>query len=647
MKKYNNKKNKIILFIIGLCISSYVFAATPNKNKNNDKSQWLNSNIKGNYLSEKPLLKDDFYQSVNYEKLIEPENPQIVNEGNVYNARLTLNTQMLEVLKNGDSTNPEHQILHEFYKQFVNWEQRNSVGLKTVIPYIKKINAVKTLTDFESLFNDEVLCYFMPVYGNFRSSPLLDYTQLFKNKEASYDFYTKMLVKAGMKKSEVENLIKNAIDFEEKIFLIEDDLMKQRYVSYAGIEDTFMNYPIKKYLEALNLPSEFTVYNFNYFINNIERISFIDSLYNQENLENLKTVVLCKLILFASNVTDKESFDLKMEYMKQLNGANNYENDDFTVVNYLNEYFPFMLGKIWMKEYFSDEIKKDAENFIWQIVDEYKIEIQKWKWVSESMKYALLNMLNNAVVVLGPTEGFNDYSKIDINKKTLCESAFAMIKYSKNDYYQKILKSKDPSTSLMAPQEFNAYCNPINLNSVSINVLAGYLCGNNYSPDMKFEEKLGAIGVMMGHEISHIFVTTQNGGTVLAGYWKSDDLAQMQKALKPLIDLMNTKEEIPGKYCDGAFKITEMGADYFGMNIALAIARKTPNFDYDLFFQSYAREHYAKGTPELAEILYKDVHPANFLRANCIVQQFDEFYKTYGIKKGDGMYLAPGKRVKF
>lgn len=631
-------------FLLTSCVSSN--NAGEVKQKKNSKSQWINSNIKGNYLPAKSALQDDFYQSVNYEKFTAPDNPQIVNEGNVYDAQKNIREQMIEVLKNEDSENPEHKILHQFYKQAMDWEKRNSVGLNPILPYIKKINSVQTLSDLESLFDDNFLRYFMPLYLNLNTAPsvIIDYVQLFKNKDASFEFYTKMLSKVGFSAAESEEKIKNAIAFEEQIFAKNTDFGYP--VSYAGIEDIFMNYPIKKYLASLDLPEKFTQYDFQYIVLYQERFKFIDSLYTNENLENFKTVMLCKVLLFSSTVTDRESFELNMEFMKQLNGANNYENDDFTVVNYLNTNLPGLIGKIWMDEYFSKETLEDAKNLILQIVEEYKTQISNWDWISDSMKYLVSLLLDNITIVLGPTEGFNDYSKIDINKQTFCESAISIINYSKADSYNLILKSEDPKNCIYYPQVYNAFCYVTGFDYVSINVLAGFLCGNKYSPELPFEEKLGILGTVMGHELSHIFVTTQNGGNFLAGLWKSDDLAQMQKVLKPLIDLMNSKEVLPEKYCNGEFKIPEMGADYFGMNICLKIAEKTPDFNYDLFFQTYAKNHYVKATMELVEEQYIDVHPMSYLRGNCILQQFEEFYETYGIKKGDGMYLAPGKRVK-
>ena len=82
-----------------------------------------------------------------------------------------------------------------------------------------------------------------------------------------------------------------------------------------------------------------------------------------------------------------------------------------------------------------------------------------------------------------------------------------------------------------------------------------------------------------------------------------------------------------------------------GMKCVLRIASQKENFDYDKFCRAYANLWLTKQTlPRVREGLM-DAHPLLYLRINTTVQQYDEFYKTYGVVEGDGMYLAPEDRV--
>ena len=91
---------------------------------------------------------------------------------------------------------------------------------------------------------------------------------------------------------------------------------------------------------------------------------------------------------------------------------------------------------------------------------------------------------------------------------------------------------------------------------------------------------------------------------------------------------------------------TEAIADLCGVKCMLAMARDIEDFDYDLFFRSYAanwRSLYTSNIQYFA--VSQDSHPLNYLRVNVILQQFDEFYDTYDVTEGDGMYLAPEDRL--
>ena len=87
-------------------------------------------------------------------------------------------------------------------------------------------------------------------------------------------------------------------------------------------------------------------------------------------------------------------------------------------------------------------------------------------------------------------------------------------------------------------------------------------------------------------------------------------------------------------------------ADMAGMKCILKMAQKIDGFDYDRFFRANAAMWARIDTREKARwMLGADPHPFNYLRADITVQQFDEFQETYGVKKGDGMYLAPEDRI--
>ena len=96
---------------------------------------------------------------------------------------------------------------------------------------------------------------------------------------------------------------------------------------------------------------------------------------------------------------------------------------------------------------------------------------------------------------------------------------------------------------------------------------------------------------------------------------------------------------------DGKLVSAEATADMGGIKAMLTLAKQKPDFDYDLFFRSYARNYRVNIPYDVEKYYLSDVHPLGFYRVNIGLQQFDEFVTTYGIKEGDGMYLDPENRV--
>ena len=171
-----------------------------------------------------------------------------------------------------------------------------------------------------------------------------------------------------------------------------------------------------------------------------------------------------------------------------------------------------------------------------------------------------------------------------------------------------------------------------------------------YNENASREENLGGIGVVIGHEISHAFDTSGSQfdkDGALKNWWTDADRAAFNDLAAKLIAYYDGIVPYEGAdNYNGTQVQTEAIADMGGLKCMLAIAADDPDFDYDLFFRSFAaiwREQCtAENELQLAQL---DTHPLAFLRVNVTVQQFDEFYETYDIQPGDGMYLAPEERI--
>lgn len=606
-----------------------------------NKDKWINSNIDGNLLVECPSIKDDFYQSVNYDRL-KNESLTSYTNSNAERTNQIIENQMLEILTKEKSDDRDEQLLIDLYNMYLDDEKRNADGIKPILPTIQKIQAIKSLEDFRNSLNDDEIRTSFPISINlssnngFYSVPFCYVNIFFGNNQQNYsDFYEKTLIKIGYDKSKAKRLIQLALEFEKKYS--EQPLKDNNVTSLLIASNSYKNLPLKELVENWNV-SGLVLYGFA----NPSHFEVFNSMYVEENLEIIKTLCILQLISNFANCLDKDFEQIQTDFNNQIYGFSLNERKETAAINFLKNSFSDLFGKVWIKTYFSDEIKKDVEKIIYQILEEYKKEINSWNWMGAGSRYNLTEYLNQLKVFVGYYDFF-DYSDYKLNEN-LYDSVFEMLKYQKNLEAKKCFETFDPNRWLMAPYEYNAYNNWINN---SINILAGFIYGNGYRLDMPIEEKYAAVGCAIAHEISHIFSISTVNGAIMQRLSMQDHNALEEKLTK-IADYYSTFEILDGINCNGTFCKGEIGADVFAMQAILEIAKNIPNFDYKLFFESYAKNNFYKTTENVINLNHQnDTHPPLYLRVNVTVQQFDEFYKTFNIKRKDGMFLKDEDRIEF
>ena len=196
----------------------------------------------------------------------------------------------------------------------------------------------------------------------------------------------------------------------------------------------------------------------------------------------------------------------------------------------------------------------------------------------------------------------------------------------------------------------NAYYTPL-LNAIYI--MDGMTVSPMLDDENNYEEFLAVIGTTLGHEISHAFDT--NGAQFdadgnMVNWWTDDDYSAYIGKTQKVVDYLNSItpfEDYPDMSVDGELVKTEYIADLVSFKPVIAIARQHEDFNWDIFFQARAAMWRMVATEEKeVSQLQSNEHPLGYIRVNAICQQYQEFYDTYDIQPGDGMYLAPADRLE-
>lgn len=645
MKNKTIKKTAIFLIILAPLLLAVCFLCR-------GKSTWLNTTIDGNISSKQPRLEDDFIQSINYDFLKNTPIPDSkISVSKAFSAYDDIKSRMLSYVKdiNLDSEeNLENKAVKYIYDQCSDWDQRNAAGVEPVLPLLKKFQGVQTLEDFESLIYDDEARMFLPFesnYNSFRIRFQFNKKYVAADLRFSSDFYEKMLLKCGYSKTDAKKLVKIAQDFEQKYSRVKTKMSVPLYKNKPNEE--LDPYPIRKFMDASGFGEASGI-----LIEWLEVTEAFFSMYNEENLEALKALCICRLMRISADYLDWDCFELKCEITKKVLGKKLVPQGDEYSIEFLNTIIPMLYGKLWLQNFFSEEVREDVTKFVQSILDEYIADIPDWGWLSVGARYNLCQLLKNTKVIAGYSNSFPDYTGLyrlfadkEYSNETLLDTYIKICNFEKAIDVKKSFSEVDDYVWIDPPQTLNAYYNPGNN---SINLFAGWIWASGYDVNMSIEEKMAKIGTVMAHEISHSFSNPNLYQTTNGHHWNNADSEALNSKLNVYAKYLHKFTLLNGKKCDGELVKFEAGADMFGMTLVLNMAKKIPDFDYQKFFINYSYVWCSKFTRNFFEsFMLKDSHPAHFLRVNAEVQQFDEFYEAFDIKPGDKMYLPPKKRIRF
>lgn len=284
--------------------------------------------------------------------------------------------------------------------------------------------------------------------------------------------------------------------------------------------------------------------------------------------------------------------------------------------------------------------------------------IDEATWMGAETKAQAKDKLSNFIIKIGYPDKWKDYSGLQVNDSlSLYANLQNIARWETDDVIARQANKRVDKTEWgMTPQTINAYYNPT---TNEICFPAAILQPPFFDPTADDAANYGAIGGVIGHEMSHGF-DDQGSQFDKTGnqrnWWTAADKRNFDARTKVLADNFSAFEVLPGVKVNGKQTLGENIGDNGGLNIALRALENamkqnplgvkdgfTPE---QRFFLAWGRVWASNMAPEYVKyLLTVDVHSPNMARVNGALPQIDAWYKAFGVKKGDKLFLPKNKRA--
>jgi putative endopeptidase len=632
--------------------------------------------------SRRARAEDDYYDFVNADWLertmIRPDRGNVSASGEIDDKiRKTLMKDLGAMASSGKSSgDPVVDMAIEFYRMCGDFDRRDAYGWSSARSDYKRIDDLRSIEDLSSkayqlMMDDMPLPFELFVgknYADVRQYMLFVATPgAFLSDPSYYEdgnetgarlmpLLERQLVSffkaTGLDEKRAKEETKRALEF--------DAIMGSRQLTAEQRSDitTFYNpTPIGDFtakssnidfgtlisMLLLELPDEANIINGAFF-------DSFDDIYNEKNFEIMKSWLKARFLRESALYLGRDFLMPRLRYNAASIGAESTLSLRDVVYYSTGNIFDDAIGVFYGNKYFGPDAKADIEGMIREEIAVYRSRLAGNDWLGEATREMAIRKLDSIVMRAGyPDKHHPRYSLYSItpsrNGGGLYRNYRAIMRAERRHNFGLYGTTPDRTVWSMPAYEVNAYYSFVDN---SINFPAGILRPPFYSPEGNRSANLGAIGTVIGHEISHAF--DSNGSRFdedgnMRNWWTDEDKKEFERRSGAMVNLFDGIPYAGGKI-NGTITLGENIADAGGLSCVLEVAKKDPNTSLTDFFEKYAMSRRNKIRPELAvRLLLEDSHSPGKFRVNIQLSNCDEFYETYKIVETDKMYLAPERRV--
>lgn len=389
------------------------------------------------------------------------------------------------------------------------------------------------------------------------------------------------------------------------------------------------------------------------------QLKAVENILKTASIESIKDYAAYGVISGAANYLSDDFRVNQFELSKVLSGATEDKPRWKRAVGAVDGTLGMAVGKLYVEKYFPESSKQRIIQLVKNLQVALGERIDALDWMSDTTKAMAHEKLDNILIKIGYPDTWRDFSKLQISDtlsyyENMCNASEF---YIQDMIDRKVNKPTDKNEWLMTPQTINAYYNPT---TNEICFPAGILQPPFFNAEADDAANYGAIGVVIGHEMSHGFddqgCQFDKDGN-MKNWWTPADKERFDARTKVLADFFSTHEVLPGLNINGQLTLGENIGDNGGLNIAYT-AFKNAMKDAPLgekdgftpeqrFFISYAyiwADVYRDEAKRWQTL--NDPHSLGEFRVNAALPNIDAWYDAFGIKEGDKLYLAPEKRAR-
>ena len=675
------KRNHLIVALLSCLLPGMALAADPQT----DKSKA--SGIDKALFSTEITPGENFYWYANQKWL---DNTEIPGDKSNYGIFTVLDdktrAEVRELIESAAASEAEPdtaaQKVGDLYKSVLDLQTRNKAGIKPIRPLLRRISKVESREELASTIG-----FLMKagVYGPF--APYI-------NVDArNSDQYTIYVTQSGLTMPDRDYYLEDderyqkiraellayvadmleatgaqATDESTKAIIDLERMLAEKQWTKTENRDPEKTYNKKNPEEMQTLFGQFPWATFakatgikkqkQFVVRQPSYLEAVGKLLTEVDLETWKNYLRLRVIdSYAGSLTEPLELRHFEFHSTAISGVTEQEPMWKRGVNITGSVLGELVGQLYVEKYFKPAAKDRMNQLVENLKKAFAQRITSRDWMGEGTQKQALEKLAMFTTKIGYPDEWKDYSSLQIKSPILAANMLGSSKFETQEELKKLGEPIDRNEWHMTPQTINAYYNPV-MNEIVFP--AAILQPPFFNMEADDAANYGAIGAVIGHELSHGFDdkgSKYDGKGNLRKWWTELDREEFERRAAGLVSQYDEFQPVTGNFVNGKLTLGENIGDLGGLSVSYKAYRlslngkEAPVIDGlsgdQRFFLGWAqiwRRLYRE--PELLKRLVTDPHSPSEYRVNGIVRNMDAWYDAFGIKPTDDLYLKPEDRVR-